>query len=99
MEFVRSGSELPVAGRLYVQPPFPPHFFQVMSLLHARLVSEGVVNWAGSIHFVRVGTTPSPLDIISLTKNLISEFDAEMGQGNGRSLVEFIIFIFGSHNI
>jgi hypothetical protein len=71
------------AGSLTVYSP--PYFFQVMSLL----VSEGAVNCAGSIHCVRMGTTQSSLDVIPLTKYLTSEFNTELGWGNGWSSLIF----------
>lgn len=61
MEFARS-SGLPATGSFSVHTPTPPtYFFQVMSLLHARLASEGVVEWVGSIHLVCVGPGESSL--------------------------------------
>lgn len=86
MEFARS-SGLPATGSsVSVYTPTPPtYFFQVMSLLHARLASESVEEWPGNMHRACVGPGES-----QLTKVAASEFNTESAKANGRGLVMFL---------
>jgi hypothetical protein len=90
MEFARSSS-LPATGSFSVYTPTPPtYFFQVMSLLHARLASEGVVEWVGSIHRVCVG--PGSLRLSSLANKGSSsriQYRISKGQWPKPSYVSF----------